>query len=72
MSFNDSNLSVCKLPTSTVTGLTIKQSYGLGTEAVQGPFGSRLGASVPPAVRQKREQPMTWVAKVFYNFKVLL
>ena len=27
--------------------LTIYQSYGLGVEAVQGPVGSRLGASVP-------------------------
>jgi hypothetical protein len=37
-------------------------------EAVKKPFGPRLGAPVPFAVRLQREQSMTRVAAVFDNF----
>ena len=48
--------------------LDIQQSYGLEVEAVQGPVGSRLGASVQLAVWEQREQSMSWMAGVFNNF----
>ena len=40
-----------------------------GVEAVKEPLGPRLGAPVPLAVRQQREQSMTRVAGVFAKFK---
>jgi hypothetical protein len=39
----------------------------LGVEAVQEPFGPRLGAPVPLAVRQQRKQSITWVTGVSDN-----
>jgi hypothetical protein len=43
----------------------------LGVEAVKKPFGPRLGAPVPRAAQQQREQSMTWVTVVFDHFLVL-
>ena len=48
--------------------LIVQQSYGLGVDAVKEPFGPRLGEPVQLAVRQHREQSMTWVTGVFDNF----
>ena len=40
----------------------------MGVEAVKLPFGPRLGAPVPLAMREQREQSMTWVTGDFDNF----
>ena len=41
----------CIEPMQIVRVATVHQSYGFGVEAVQKPFGARLGALVPLAVR---------------------
>jgi hypothetical protein len=46
----------------------IRCSGFLGVEAVSKPLGPRLGASIPLAVREQREQSMTRVAGVFDHF----
>ena len=45
-----------------------RYNNGLGVEAVEEPFGPRLGASLPLAVRQQRKQSITWVTGVPDNF----
>ena len=52
--------------------IAIQESYGLGVEAVEKPFGPRLGDPVPLAVRLQREQSMTRVAGVFDKFRAIL
>ena len=44
----------------------------MGVEAVKDPFGPRLGAPVPLAVMEQREQSMTWVTRVLDNFCAIL
>jgi hypothetical protein len=48
--------------------LIVQQSYDLGVEAVMEPFGPRLGALAQLAVRQQREQSMTWVIGILDHF----
>ena len=67
------SLSLCKRESMQIAiCLTIQQPYGLGVEAVQGPVGSRLGASVPLAERQQREQSLTCMAGLFQGLPLTL
>jgi hypothetical protein len=50
---------------------TVQQFYELGVEAVQVPFGPRLGAPVLLGVQEQSEQSIAWVAGVFENVPVL-